>query len=219
LYVYKIQAVSETIHIRYLYDPLCGWCYGAALILAELAAVPGVQLLPQPTGLFSGDGAHRMDAEFAAYAWAHDQRMQRLTGQPFSPEYRQRVLGGRGRFDSHGANVALTAVARADAAAELPALHAIQKARYLEGRDITSPAMLAEVLSECGFPSAAMGASDAELLHATEARVHKGRELLQTHALQGTPALLASRHGHTQPLASDFIFRGAAAVLETLESL
>jgi len=217
--VVRIQAVSDTVHIRYWYDPLCGWCYGAALILAELAATPAVTVQPQPTGLFSGDGARRMDAEFPDYAWAHDQRIERLTGQPFSADYRQRVLGAHGRFDSHAANVALTAVARADAAAELPALHVIQKARYLEGRDITSPAILADVLSEHGLAAAGVRAPDAELLHATEARVRDARQLMRTHAVQGTPALLAFRHGHIHLLGPDLIFRGAAALLEALEPL
>ena len=34
-----------------------------------------------------------MDAQFAAYAWANDQRIQQLTGQPFTQVYRDRILG------------------------------------------------------------------------------------------------------------------------------
>lgn len=70
--------------VTYLFDPLCGWCYGAAPVLGALAQQPGIRVELLPTGLFAGDGARAMDNEFAAYAWSNDQRIERLTGQPFS---------------------------------------------------------------------------------------------------------------------------------------
>lgn len=59
---------------------------------AAVARADGVQLHLMPTGLFAGDGARTMDRGFAEYAWANDQRIQHLTGQPFSETYRQTVL-------------------------------------------------------------------------------------------------------------------------------
>ncbi|WP_353611301.1 hypothetical protein [Paracidovorax avenae] len=72
--------MTKTLH--YLFDPLCGWCYGAGGTVAELAALPGVALRLLPSGLFSGEGARPMSADFADYAWSNDQRIERLTGQP-----------------------------------------------------------------------------------------------------------------------------------------
>ncbi|TGU69964.1 DsbA family protein, partial [Mesorhizobium sp. M1C.F.Ca.ET.144.01.1.1] len=57
------------ITVTYLFDPLCGWCYGATPMLDRLAA-SGVALELLPTGLFSASGARPMDAGFAAQAWA-----------------------------------------------------------------------------------------------------------------------------------------------------
>ena len=51
-------------HITYLFDPLCGWCYGAAPAILRLAKDPSVSLALAPTGLFSG-GGRTMDAAFA----------------------------------------------------------------------------------------------------------------------------------------------------------
>ena len=76
---------TPTVTVTYLFDPLCGWCYAAAPVLARLQATPGVQVVLAPTGLFAGAGARPMDAQFAAYAWSNDQRIAQLTGQPFSP--------------------------------------------------------------------------------------------------------------------------------------
>ena len=77
--------MSSPIHVSYLFDPLCGWCYGASPMVEKLAAEPDFTVTLVPTGLFSGAGARPMDAAFAAYAWENDQRIERLTGQPWRP--------------------------------------------------------------------------------------------------------------------------------------
>lgn len=93
-----------------------------------------------------------MDDEFAGFAWSNDQRIQRLTGQSFSNYYRQGVLDGRQQlFDSGPATVALTAVSITDPSREFYALKAIQHARYVEGRNETSLATLAELLKVLGL--------------------------------------------------------------------
>src|SRR5256885_10329512 len=84
--------MADAAHITYLFDPLCGWCYGASPTLEGLAARPDFIIKLAPTGLFAGEGARPMDDGFAAYAWANDQRIARLTSQTFSEDYRRKVL-------------------------------------------------------------------------------------------------------------------------------
>jgi protein-disulfide isomerase-like protein with CxxC motif len=38
--------------LRYLFDPLCGWCYGATPTLSALLEEPGITVKLLPTGLF-----------------------------------------------------------------------------------------------------------------------------------------------------------------------
>lgn len=98
--------------VTVLCDPLCGFCYGAAPALRRLHEHPEYRLRLVPTGLFSGAGARPLDAGFTELAWANDQRIEALTGQPFSKRYQDEVLGARGtRLDSGPATRALTAVA------------------------------------------------------------------------------------------------------------
>ena len=102
------------MRVTYLFDPLCGWCYGAGSALERLGQLGDVTLEHMPTGLFAGEGARVMDAQFAAYAWQNDERIARLTGQPFSEIYRSRVLGHTGgMFDSVPATLGLIAGHRA----------------------------------------------------------------------------------------------------------
>lgn len=99
------------MHVTYLFDPLCGWCYGASLALEKLAGLDDLTIELAPTGLFAGEGARPMDERFAAYAWQNDQRIGRLTGQVFSQLYRDRVLGNIGSmFDSAPTTLGIVAV-------------------------------------------------------------------------------------------------------------
>lgn len=180
-------------HVSYLFDPLCGWCYGASPMVEKLAAEPDFALTLVPTGLFSGAGARLMDAAFAAYAWANDQRIERLTGQPFSNEYRHNVLGAHGgRFDSAPATLALTAVQVSEPKREFVALKAIQHARYVDGADIADTSVLAAVLRELGLEDAAkrISAPGADLLDAHRERVDSARQMMRRFGLQAVPSLV-----------------------------
>src|SRR4051812_9691941 len=95
--------------IKYFYDPLCGWCYGASPAL-EKAESLGLKIESYPTGLFSESGGQAMSSNFADYAWTNDQRIQKITGQVFSEDYRKNVLSNFGvRFDSWMPTVAIVA--------------------------------------------------------------------------------------------------------------
>ena len=186
--------MAATIHITYLFDPLCGWCYGASAVLENLAARPDVAIELAPTGLFAGVGARPMDDGFAAYAWTNDQRISGLTGQPFSEAYRRDVLGDRTRlFDSGPATLALTAVDFTAPDREFEALKAIQKARYVEGCDITDIFVLSHVLRALELHEAAdrLATSDHELIATYRKRIEAAREEMRRFGADGVPTLIA----------------------------
>ena len=140
------------MRVTYLFDPLCGWCYGAGPTLERLGQLSDVTLELMPTGLFAGEGARVMDAQFAAYAWQNDERIARLTGQSFSEIYRSRVLGhSGGMFDSAPATLGLIAVRVTEPAREREALATLQRARYVDGQDIVSLAGVGEILQSIGL--------------------------------------------------------------------
>ncbi len=45
---------TGTLRLIYLFDPLCGWCYGASPTLRQLAAREDFVVEVAPSGLFSG---------------------------------------------------------------------------------------------------------------------------------------------------------------------
>jgi putative protein-disulfide isomerase len=176
----------------YLYDPLCGWCYGAAPALVKLELEAGALVRPLATGLFAGDG-RAMTPEFAAYAWKNDQRIAEMTGQVFSEAYREKVLGNpNGRFDSTEATRALTAVHLTEPVKELEALHRIQLLRYADGSDSSDPAILLDTLRDLDLGEAAdlLEANDPSIAEAMETRKAMAQQLMAGLGLQGVPALV-----------------------------
>jgi putative protein-disulfide isomerase len=184
--------VGKVLH--YLYDPLCGWCYGLSPAVSELVGVSSFTINLLPTGLFSGDRAGLMDDTFGATIWCVDQRIERMTGQRFSEDYRLRVLGDRQQLlDSGPATLALTAVSLTAPARELEVLQNIQRARYVDGNDVTSPATLAALLVALDLKEVAarIVQPDEALLEANRTRIERAEVLMRYFNAHGAPTLVA----------------------------
>ncbi len=207
--------------LYYLFDPLCGWCYGATSAVSGLREVPGVSIELLPTGLFSGEGARPMDDGFATFAWSNDQRIERLTGQRFTERYRQRVLGDRQQLlDSGPATVALTAVSLTAPAKELEALKAVQRARYVDGRDVTSLATLVSLLKALDLKDAAarLAHPDADLLGANRAGIGRAEALMQKFGARGVPALIVESGAKGRVLDHAAAYSNPHALISQLQA-
>lgn len=208
---------ADPKRLTLVYDPLCGWCYGALRAVQRLARDPGLAIDAVPAGLFAGPGARPMDDRFARHAWSNDLRIAQLTGQPFSERYRERVLGDRGTpLDSGPAVIALTAARQVAPRHELPALEAIQAARYVDGRNVTDFAVLAELLRGLGLDAAAtrVAACSPELVEAAAARMTKGRDLLR--AVGAVPTLLVHDRATLRVVPSELLYGRTADLLQHL---
>ncbi|UWQ96245.1 DsbA family protein [Rhodobacteraceae bacterium M385] len=186
--------MTQNITIQYIFDPLCGWCYGASDTMAKLAAHPSVSVQMMPSGLFSGHGARPM-AGFAKQAWQNDQRIAQLSGRTFSEAYRVNVLGAAdAKLDSSVATLALTAVSQEEPDREMEALKAIQEARYVDGQDVTSPAVVAALLAELSLPQAAAAVlnPDDALLRAVRDRTAVARDAMKQNHAQGVPTVITN---------------------------
>ncbi|MCZ7447225.1 DsbA family protein [Agrobacterium rhizogenes] len=197
------------MQITYLFDPLCGWCYGAGPALEKLSRLDGVTLDLAPTGLFAGEGSRPMSKQFADYAWQNDQRIARLTGQPFSDAYRERVLGAvGGLFDSAPATLGLVAVGLSEPARELAALEVLQHARYQAGRNNSDISIVAETLTSAGFVEAArrLQAPDEALLAAYRSRISAARADMARLGIQGVPAILSRYEDQCRKIDSRLLY-------------
>lgn len=197
------------VQIDYIFDPLCGWCYGAGPVLEQLAQLDDVTLTLAPTGLFAGQDARVMDQHFAAYAWQNDQRIARLTGQPFGEAYRANILGQTGGpFDSAPATLGLVAVGLTEPARELEALRLLQRARYVDGRDNSDIHVVADVLEEAQFTEAGrrVRTPDENLMAVYRKRLQVARSDMARFGVDGVPAVIAGRGAERRLLSSSLLF-------------
>ncbi|HDZ45843.1 hypothetical protein LCGC14_0167030 [marine sediment metagenome] len=202
--------------LYYLFDPLCGCCYGATSAVKEVIAADDVNVVLLPSGLFSDSGGRQMDSEFAAYAWSNDQCIERLTGQIFTQLYRSQVLGDdRQRLDSSAATLALTAVAITAPAQEFDTLKAIQYARYVQGRDVTSQATLVELLQSLGLSQAAelVLETNDQLVDANRARLSKAQALMQEFDARGVPSFIVQQGDTRRSISTNEIYTTPSALI------
>lgn len=207
--------------VHYLFDPLCGWCYGAAPVLERLNAMDEFVVVPSPTGLFADDNARPMDQGFAQYAWSNDQRIAQVTGQQFSERYQEKVLTDYERlFDSGPASRALTAVFMTQPAEEASALKAIQRARYVDGLDITDEAIIAHILASLSLAQAAslFLSGDEALRAAYQSRINRGRSMMMDLRSNGVPALAVDRKGKVRLVTADRLLASFDRLLSTLRA-
>lgn len=209
------------MRITYLFDPLCGWCYGASPTVEVLMQRDDVAVTLNPTGLFAGTGAFPMNPGFAAHAWASDLRIAQLTGQVFSEDYHRNLLDrGTGRVDSGPANLALTAVRLTAPEREFETLKAIQRARYVEGRDNGDPAVIADVLAELDLGEVAerFTKPDEALLAANRTRIEAAQAEMRRFGARGVPTLIAGQGQGARVVSSSALYGDADALIASVRA-
>lgn len=141
--------------LHYIFDPLCGWCYGAAPLVKAAQAIPGLTVALHAGGMMTGDNRRAINDEWRNYVIPHDKRIAELTGQPFGDGYFNGLL--RDTTAVMDSEPPITAILAAEqlAGRGLDMLHRLQEAHYREGRRIADTAVLEALATELGLTSAA----------------------------------------------------------------
>jgi putative protein-disulfide isomerase len=180
--------------LRYVFDPLCGWCYAAAPALSSLERGLGLSIALQPWGLFSGLNAKKISPDVARYIWSNDERIGRMTGLAFSEAYRSNVLEDpNANLDSTLSTRALTILQEVDPQRELALLHRMQRARYVDGKDLTNSLVLGELVAEfVGHKKevAERILEDRGLADRTDRRIDAGKAVMRQLEASGVPLVV-----------------------------
>jgi putative protein-disulfide isomerase len=148
--------------LHYIYDPLCGWCYGAAPLVQALRTLPGLTLELHAGGMFAGTSRQPVTPQLRSYVLQHDRRIAGLTGQVFGSGYADDLL-----HDAHAvldSEPPITAILAAQSLAGSPErapwqaldmLGRIQRAHYVDGRRVADRAVLVQIAAEGGIDAGA----------------------------------------------------------------
>ncbi len=183
---------NPTLH--YVYDPLCGWCYGASPLVRAARAVLAVQA--HGGGMMTGAQRRPVTPELRQFVMAHDQRIAKASGQPFGPAYFDGLLRDQGAVLDSAPPI--TAVLAADelAGAGLDMLARLQLAHYVEGRRIAEVAVLRELAADIGLDVQAFGSAYARLDGAsTQLHIEQSRALLARMGGHGFPSFALDLDG------------------------
>jgi putative protein-disulfide isomerase len=136
--------------LHYIYDPLCGWCYGAAPLLKAAAGVAGLQIRLHAGGMMAGERRQKLTPELRGFILQHDPRVAQLTGQEFGSAYHQGLLWDPSMvFDSEPPINATLAASEFGLEKEM--LARIQRAHFVEGRKIADREVLINLGAELGM--------------------------------------------------------------------
>lgn len=127
-------------------DPMCSWCYGFGKEVTELReAIPELDLQVVVGGLRPGETAVMPKNQRVARL-EHWSRVEAASGLPFNRE--AFLANDHLVYDTEPAcRAVVTARRLAPAVDQLAVLRAIQRAFYVDGRDITQGEVLADVAS------------------------------------------------------------------------
>jgi putative protein-disulfide isomerase len=185
--------------LHYIHDPMCGWCYGAAPLVAVARELLPVE--PHGGGMMAGPNRRPVTPELRAYVTPHDQRIAQSSGQRFGERYRDVLLRDtQAVLDSEPP---ITAMLAADemAGRGLDMLARIQHAHYVEGLRVADPQVLAGLAAELGMDRQAFEAAYARASGPrTQAHIAESRALLARVGGSGFPTMALEDGGRLEQI-------------------
>ncbi len=183
--------------LHYIYDPLCGWCYGAAPLLTIAREIPGLSIEMHAGGMCVGNDRRPITPKVRDYVLRHDQRIAAVTGQVFGEPYLSELLFDESEtLDSEPPTTAILA-AQAMSSDGLEMLKRIQMAHFIDGRRISRRATLIDIAAEMDLDREAFAASfDLFRGEFTMNHIEETRRLMYAVGATGFPTfLLAVKEG------------------------
>lgn len=185
--------------LHYIYDPLCGWCYGAAPLVRAASEVMLVRA--HGGGMMAGSRRQHVSPQLRDYVIPHDKRIAALTGQPFGEAYLEGLLRDQEAIFDSAPPISAVMAADALAGRGLDLLARIQTAHYVEGRRIAELSVLIELAAETGLEKetfvATIAAMNGERM---QAHFDESRALLAKSGRSGFPTFAIEQDGRLDAL-------------------
>lgn len=182
----------KTLH--YIYDPLCGWCYGIAPFI-QAAHKQGVTIALHGGGMITGSQRRPADDSMRDMIRSHNQRITQMTGQPFTDAFYALLKNQEWVMDSVPP-IAAILNAQAQSGKGIDMLDACQKAYYQDGLPLNRDTLrkLADNL----------GISDIQSDN-TEQHISESRQLFVHNPTGGFPTLLLEEDGVFQHIPNQAV--------------
>jgi putative protein-disulfide isomerase len=173
--------------LHYIYDPLCGWCYGAEPLVWAASKVDGLTLQLHAGGLWPQPT--RLPDHMRRYIQQADARVGQLSGQPYGEPYLNGLLlDPELVLESRPVIAAVLAAQALDPSKALPMLRGIQHAHYERGKHVVREDTLRQIAAEIGIDAAAF--ADALTTARVDEHIAESQELMNNVGAQGFPTFV-----------------------------
>lgn len=146
----------DTPELIYVYDPLCGWCYGFSPVMKKIKEKYGDSLSYSvyTGGLVLGERIGTIKDKFEYILNAYKQ-VEETTGTTFGEGFKTNILGKADEyvFSSVPPGKAFVILKDMQPNNVLDFAHDLQKAIYWDGKDINKPEMYVEIAEKYGIDS------------------------------------------------------------------
>lgn len=180
--------------LHYIYDPFCGWCYGAKPLVQAAQEVLPVRAYGG--GMMTGNNRQPVSPQLRDYVIPHDQRIAEFTGQPFGEAYFEGLLRDSSAIFDSAPPITAVLVAEQLAGRGLEMLGRLQTAHYVDGRKIADREVLQTLVLAQGLDGSSFSAAFEQTEGpVTQAHIKDSRSLLASVGGQGFPTLVLELNG------------------------
>ncbi|MCC8374739.1 MULTISPECIES: DsbA family protein [Photorhabdus] len=176
--------------LHYIYDPLCGWCYGVSSLIQAAKEVANVKIELHGGGMLTGDNRRQIDSTWRDYVLSQDKRIASLTGQIFSEQY-VTLLNDKSLIMDSLPPISAILAAEKLAVKGVEMLLAVQKAHYVRGLKVSETETLLNLANELQLDSEQF---QQELILNNESEslqhIRESRELLAKVGGSGFPTFI-----------------------------
>ncbi|CAL8475563.1 DsbA family protein [Caballeronia sp. S22] len=197
----------ESPVLHYIYDPFCGWCYGAAPMMSFAQEIPDLKIRPHGVGLLSGEKVQMISPQWVEFVRPHELRIRALSKQEFGDAYvhgvqeHQSVL-----LDSSPPIAAMLAADEIDGRG-IAMLKKLQYAYYQDGRAIADRVIIGDIAEELGYERGAfLNRLETILTDEVAKHIAQSNDMLKALNMRGFPAFTLEINGelHNMPMGRYF---------------
>ncbi|WP_321960580.1 DsbA family protein [Paraburkholderia sp. J7] len=178
---------NATLH--YLYDPYCGWCFGAAPMLTAAQAIEGLHVEPHGIGMLAGPGRKMMSPEWRDFVRPHELRITALSHAEFGAPYINGILEDSSVVLDSSIPTAAMLAAEQLSGRGLEMLKRLQRAYYIEGKPIADRDVILQTADELGFDHQTFAKTFEDVVATSlDSHIKKSSHFLAALGAHGVPA-------------------------------
>jgi putative protein-disulfide isomerase len=145
----KKHDLLDILHLIYVMDPMCSWCYGFAPVIKQLVKEQeGTLQFKLVMGGLRPDTEKPLDEQMKETIKHHWQDVEKVTGQPIDYEFFERE---NFIYNTEPGCRAVVTVRYLKPEAEFEMMEAVQSAFYAQNQDVTNPEVLAAIALRFGL--------------------------------------------------------------------